>query len=128
MWKGVVAPLFQQEEERKEKDIDTTGKGVITLYMVLKLNLDPLRDNPPLQAGSREPPQGGGLTKSTIKAMLPFLPWQGPELQDIQGHRGKTNMSRAVLGRTRNKNDDKVRWERFISGHYSFCNGFFFFF
>lgn len=100
----------------------------MSVYMALKLNLDPPCDNPSLQAGSQEPLQGGGLANSTaLKIMLLFLPLQGPELQDIQGHREKTIKSRPILERTHNKNGDKVRWERFISVHYSFCNGFFFF-
>jgi len=90
---------------------------VITIHLVLKLNLP--CTSPPLQVGSLEPSQGGGLTSSrTVKVVLPSLPW----LQDVQGHRKKTNRNRAILGRTHNKNDDKVRWERLISGHYSCCN------
>lgn len=33
-------------------------------------------------------------------------------------------LNRAVLERSSSKNDDKVRWERLISGYYSLCNGF----
>lgn len=102
---------------------------MITICMVLKFNLDSPCTNRPLQAGPQEPSQGAGPTNSTtIKVMFPLLPRQGPELRDIRGHREKTNINRAILERTRNKNDDKARLERFISGHYSFCNGFFNFF